>query len=88
MRVASWIVGDMRKEGLLSGAIIIVGKRIDWGIWNEVAMRVAKRLCTSSRILWDAVVVWMVGSCQRVVRVLDVIWSSKKDMPWNLMLEE
>ena len=31
-RVASWIVGEMRKEGLVLGTVIIVGRRLDWGI--------------------------------------------------------
>ena len=29
-RVASWMVGEMRKEGLVSGTVIIVGRRLDW----------------------------------------------------------
>ena len=31
VRVASWMVGDMRKEGLVSGTIIVVGGILDWG---------------------------------------------------------
>ena len=49
VRMASWMVGDMRKEGLLAGKVIIVGRRLDWGIMHSVALRVVNRLCTSSR---------------------------------------
>ena len=50
MRVESWIVGEMRKEGLLSGTLIIVGRILDQVILNAVVLRVMKRLFTSSRI--------------------------------------
>ena len=30
VRVASWIVGEITKEGLVAGTVIIVGMRIDW----------------------------------------------------------
>ena len=46
MRVESWVVVDMRKEGLVSGTVIIVGRRLDWGILNDVVLGVANRLCT------------------------------------------
>ena len=36
VRVASCIVGDMRKEGLVAGTVIIVGRRLDWGILHAV----------------------------------------------------
>ena len=49
VRVASWMVGEMRKEGLVSGTIIIVGRRLYWGMLHAVEMRVVNRLCTSSR---------------------------------------
>ena len=42
------MVGNMRKEGLVAGTVIILGRRIDWGILNDVVLRVANRLCTSS----------------------------------------
>ena len=43
------MVGDMRNEGLVAGTVIIVGKRLDCVILYAVALRVANRLCTSSR---------------------------------------
>ena len=49
VRVVSWIFGEMRNEGLVSGALIIVGRILGCGIFHAVALRVAKRLCTSSR---------------------------------------
>ena len=49
MRVVSWMVSEMRKEGLVTGTVIIVGKRLDWGILYSVELRVVNRLCTSSR---------------------------------------
>ena len=49
MRVASWIVGEMRKEGLVTGRVIIVGRILDWGILNAVELRILNRLCKKSR---------------------------------------
>ena len=46
--VSSWIVSEMRKEGLVEGTVTIVGRRLDWRILHTVALRVANRLCTSS----------------------------------------
>ena len=43
------MVGETRKEGLLSGTVIKVGRRLYWGIFHAVALRVANRLCTISR---------------------------------------
>ena len=43
------MVGEMRKEGLVSGTVIIVGRRLDCGILHDVVLRVVNRLCTSSR---------------------------------------
>ena len=42
--------GDMRKEGLVSVTVTILGRRLGWGVLHAVALRVAKMLCTSSRI--------------------------------------
>ena len=50
VRVVSWTVGEMRKEGLASGTVIIVGSILDREILYAVAPRVASRLCTSFRI--------------------------------------
>ena len=50
LRIASYIFGDMRKEGLVSVTVIIVGRILYWGIFHAVVLRVAKSLCTSSRI--------------------------------------
>ena len=50
VRVASWIIADMRKEWLVSGTVIIVRRRPDWRIMHAMVLRVANRLCTSSRI--------------------------------------
>ena len=44
MRVAYCIVGEMRKDGLVSRTLIIVGRRLDWGIFHAVALRLANRL--------------------------------------------
>ena len=49
VRVASWIVGEMRKERLLSGTVIIVGRILKWGILHAVVLRVANRLYMISR---------------------------------------
>ena len=49
VRVASWIVGEMRKEGFVAGTVIIIGRRFDWGIFHAVALRFAKMLCMKSR---------------------------------------
>ena len=49
MRVVYWIFGEMRKEGLVAGILILVGRRLDWGIFHAVALGVTKRLCTISR---------------------------------------
>ena len=68
MRLASWIVGEMRKECLVAGTVIIVGRRLDWGILHAVALRVANRLYTSYRNWYDARAVWMVVSCHRAAR--------------------
>ena len=43
-RVEYWIVDEMSKEGLVSGIVILLGKRLDWGILNTVVLRVTKRL--------------------------------------------
>ena len=48
-RVAYWMVGETRKEGLVSGTVIKVGRRLYWGIFHAVALRVANRLCMSCR---------------------------------------
>ena len=50
LRIASYIFGDMRKEGLVSVTVTILGRRLGWGVLHAVALRVAKMLCTSSRI--------------------------------------
>ena len=50
MRVAYWIVCEMSKYGIVAGTLIIVGRRLYWVILHAVALRVVKRLCTSSRI--------------------------------------
>ena len=47
VRLASWIVGDTSKEGLVSGTLIVVGGILDWVILHAVVLRVVKRLCTS-----------------------------------------
>ena len=39
----------MRKEGLVSVTVIIVGRILDWGVLNAVMLRVANRFFTSSR---------------------------------------
>ena len=39
----------MRKDGLVAGTFIIVGRITDWGILYGVALRVANRLCMISR---------------------------------------
>ena len=44
VRVASWFVGEIRKEGLVSGTVIILGIRLYWGVFHAVALRVANRL--------------------------------------------
>ena len=49
VRVASWMVGEMSKEGLVAGIVIIVGRRLDWGILHDVALRVVNSLFTISR---------------------------------------
>ena len=38
------MVSEMRMEGLAAGTVIIVGRRLDWGLLNDVARRVANRL--------------------------------------------
>ena len=81
------MVSEMRKEGLVTGTVIIVGKRLDWGILYSVELRVVNRLCTSSRTWWDAGAVWMVGSCQQASRLLDFLWSSGKNRPCNAMVD-
>ena len=43
------MVGEMSKEGLVSGTVIIVGRILDWLILHDVALRVVNRLCISSR---------------------------------------
>ena len=50
VRLAYWIVGEMRKEGIVLETVIIVGRIFYWLILHVVVLRVAKRLCTSSRI--------------------------------------
>ena len=49
VRVLSCIIGEIRKECFVEGTVIIVGGRLDWGKLHAVLLRVAKRLCTSSR---------------------------------------
>ena len=49
VRVASWIVGEMAKAGQVWGAVTVTGTRQDGGRLQAVALRVANRLCTSSR---------------------------------------
>ena len=49
VRVASWIIGEMRREGLVAGTVIIAGRRLYWLILHAVVLRVVNRLCTSSR---------------------------------------
>ena len=49
VRVVYWMVGEIRKERLVAGKVIIVGSILDWGILHAVALRVENRLCTSSR---------------------------------------
>ena len=49
MRVAYWMVGDMRKERLVVVTVIMVGRRFDWGMLHAVALRVENRLCNISR---------------------------------------
>ena len=44
MRVASWMVGETRKEGLVAGTVIIEGRRIDWGILHAVVLKLVNRL--------------------------------------------
>ena len=87
MRLASWIVGEMRKECLVAGTVIIVGRRLDWGILHAVALRVANRLYTSYRNWYDARAVWMVVSCHRAARLLAIIWYYRKGRSWNTMVE-
>ena len=43
------MVGEMSKEGLVAGIVIIVGRRLDWGILHDVALRVVNSLFTISR---------------------------------------
>ena len=43
------IVGEMRKEGLLAGTVIIIGRILYWLILHSVALRVFNRLCMISR---------------------------------------
>ena len=88
VRLASWVVDDMRREGLAVGTVIIVGSRLDWGVLHAVALRVVNRLYTSSWNCWDAGEFWMVGSYQRAVILLAVIWYSMKDRPCIVMVEE
>ena len=38
------MVGETRKEGLVSVTVIIVWRRLDWGILNAMALRVVNRL--------------------------------------------
>ena len=42
------MVGEMSKEGLIAGIVIIVGRILDWEIFYDVALSVANRLYTSS----------------------------------------
>ena len=49
VRVASWMVGEMSKEGLVSGTVIIVWRRLDWRIMHYVVLRFENRLCTISK---------------------------------------
>ena len=43
MIVAPWIVGDMSKEGFVTGTVIIVEERLYLVILHAVALKVAKR---------------------------------------------
>ena len=49
MIVESLVVGETRKERFVADKVIILGRIIYWLILHEVALRVAKRLCKSSR---------------------------------------
>ena len=49
MKLASLLVGEMSKGGLVAGTVIIVGRRLDWRILHAVALRVANRLCKRYR---------------------------------------
>ena len=49
VRVESWIVCETRKEGLVAATVILVGRRLDWGILHALELRVYKWLCTRSR---------------------------------------
>ena len=48
VRVASWVVGEMRKEGLISVTVIILRRKLDWGILHAVELRFVDRLFTIS----------------------------------------
>ena len=48
-RVAYWIVGEMKKEGLVAGKLIILGRILYLGILHAVVLRVSKRLFKRSR---------------------------------------
>ena len=39
IRVASWIIGETRKEGFVLGTVIIVWRRLAWGILHAVHQR-------------------------------------------------
>ena len=43
------MIGEISMEGLVAGTVIIVGRRLGWGILHAVALRVVDRLFTSSR---------------------------------------
>ena len=49
MRVACWMVGEMRKEGLVALTLTIVGRILYWVILLAVELRVSNRFCKSSR---------------------------------------
>ena len=86
--VASWMVCEMSKEGLVAGTVSMVGRRLDCRIFHAVELRFVNRLCPIFRTWWDYGVVWMVGSCQRDSILLAVIWSYRKNRPWYTVVEE
>ena len=88
VRVASLIVGEMRKYGFVAGTEIIIGRILYCGIFYAVALRVAKRLCTRYRTWQDDGEVWMMGSCHWAAILMAVIWYYSKDRPCNDMSEE
>ena len=88
VRVTSFIVGEMRKQGFAAGTVIIVGKILYWGILHAVALRVDNMLCTISRTWQDVGAVWMAGSCHWASVLMAVVWYYRKYRPCNEMVEE